>query len=504
MPRRARIPGTLDAGIDARRVMRLGTEYRATAGLPLVLVDADGREVWRLGNCSVCARLSRSSRRETLCREYRRRAVEESFRWGEPYISVCPFGLVTFAVPLSRKGKLSAGLLSGFSIFPQMEPDMREEVLDRARRNRVRLDLGPRSRLPFRVVPSESLRRSSRLLFDLAAAYGMSDTDTIAESREKSIQQFTIANYLEDARAGKQDLLTSLASMQNEIIDKVVLGDLSGSREIINRFLGVIFLESGMNFDLLKVRLLELIVIISRAAISKGISADGLLGPRYSYLTDINAATGFDDLFWKVTKALENFTRAVSEERGRTALAHMTRMKDFLSQEFRGQGVGTGRRRRGRAQRQQGTAPVQGAERRVFLVLRRAPAHRLCHLPDEEHGPQHGGHRLGVRVLRPEPLHEDLPRPGGLSAPALPTEGRRGSSGRGLLANRRLDPLEQGSDVTAEVGDLRARNSEPDGPLVAAAVRDGKPREKPRRSYFFQPPARRRRNCTRSLREGLS
>jgi len=314
--------------------MRLGTEYRATAGLPLVLVDAEGREVWRLGNCSVCVRLSHSARREAICREHRRRAVEESFRWGEPYISVCPFGLVTFAVPLSRKQKLSAGLLSGFSIFPQMVPDMQEEVIARVRRQRVRLDLGPRSRLRFRVVPSESLRRSSRLLFDLAAAYGMSDMETIAESREKSIQQFTIANYLEDVRAGKQDLLTSLASMQNEIIDKVVLGDLGGSREIINRFLGVIFLESGMNFDLLKVRLLELIVIISRAAISKGISAEGLLGPRYSYLTDINAATGFDDLFWRVTKALENFTRAVSEERGRTALAHMTRMRDFLSRNF--------------------------------------------------------------------------------------------------------------------------------------------------------------------------
>jgi two-component system, response regulator YesN len=334
MPRHAGAPGTLDAGIDARRVLRLGTEYRATSGLPLVLVDADGREVWSLGTCAVCARLSRSSRKEALCREYRRRSVAESFRWGEPSISVCPFGLVTFAVPLSRKQKLSAGLISGFSIFPQMEPDMQEEVRALARRHKVRLDLGPRSRLSFRVVPSESLRRSSGLLFDLAAAYGMSDTDTITESREKSIQQFTIANYLEDVRAGKQDMLTSLASMQNEIIDKVVLGDLSGSREIINRFLGVIFLESGMNFDLLKVRLLELIVIISRAAIGKGISAEGLLGPRYSYLTDINAASGFDELFWKVTKALENFTRAVSEQRGRTSLAHMTRMKDFLSRNF--------------------------------------------------------------------------------------------------------------------------------------------------------------------------
>ena len=314
--------------------MRLAAEYRSTVGLPLVLVDADGREMWRLGNCSVCARLSRSGRRESLCQGHRRTAVQESFRWGEPYISICPFGLVTFAVPLSRERRLSAGLISGFSIFPQMAPEMREEVLARVRRLGVKLDLGPHSRLSFRVVASESLRRSSRLLFDLAAAYGMSEADTMSESRERSIQQFTIANYLADVRAGKQDLLTSLAAMQNEIIDKVVLGDLRGSREIINRFLGVIFLESGMNFDLLKVRLLELIVIISRAAIGKGISAEGLLGPRYSYLTDINAATGFDDLFWKVTKALENFTRTVSEERGRSALAHMTRMKEFLSRNF--------------------------------------------------------------------------------------------------------------------------------------------------------------------------
>jgi len=183
-------------------------------------------------------------------------------------------------------------------------------------------------------VPSEALRKSANLLFDLTGSHGVNDMELIGESREKSIQQFTIANYLADARAGSQDLVASLVRMQNEIIDKVVLGDLAGSREIINRFLGVIFLESGINFDMLKVRLLELIVVISRAAMSKGISAEGLLGPRYSYLTDINAAVGFDDLFWMVTKALENFTRAVSEARGRMTRAHMTRMEDFLRRNF--------------------------------------------------------------------------------------------------------------------------------------------------------------------------
>jgi two-component system response regulator YesN len=322
------------APFELARVKRLGAEYRAASGLPLVLTDRSGRERWRLGACRLCQLLARSPRLATSCREHRRRAIEESFRWGEPYISLCPFGLVTFAVPLSRDRRLSAGLISGFSIFPQMLPDMREEVMARVRRRGISSPLGARSRLHFRVVPSEALRRHAHLLFDLTSAYGMNDLEHIAERREKSIQQFSIANYLEDAREENRDLLTSLVSMQNTIIDRVVLGDLSGSREIINRFLGVIFLESGMNFDMLKVRLLELIVIISRAAMGKGISADGLLGQRYSYLTDINAASGFDDLFWKVTKALENFTRAISEERGRGAHLHVARMKEFLSRNF--------------------------------------------------------------------------------------------------------------------------------------------------------------------------
>jgi two-component system response regulator YesN len=321
-------------GLDDRRVLRLAGEYRAATGLPLLLADTDGRKRWSLGACDLCVRLSGSVRHERLCRAYRRTAVEQSFRWGEPFISLCPFGLVTFGVPLSRERRLRAGLLSGFSIFPQMEPDMRQEVLQAVRRHGIRSGPGPRARLRFQVVSSERLRRASRLLFDLTAAYGMNDAEQIAESRGKSLQQLTIANYLEEARAGTSDLLTSLAAMENEIIDKVVMGDLTGSREIINRFLGAILLETAMNFDMLKVRLLELVVVISRAAMSKGISADGLLGPRYSYLTDINAATGFDDLFWKVTKALENFTRVVSEERGKSALVHMTRMKDFLSRNF--------------------------------------------------------------------------------------------------------------------------------------------------------------------------
>lgn len=321
-------------GLEAGKLRQLAADFRATTGFPVAAVDREGRETWSLGACPLCARIPRSRIRAAACRSHRKRSVEEAYRWGEPCISFCPLGLVTFAAPLARDRHITGGLVSGFCVFPAMVPDIREEVRDRLRRLGVKPGPGPRSRLSFPAVSTEALRRAAWQLFDAVAAGGFSDPETISESREKSIQQFTIAGYLEEARGGGEDLVTSLVRMQSQIVDRVVLGDLPGSREIINRFLGVIFLESGMNFDMLKVRLLELIVIISRAAMEKGISAEGLLGPRYSYLTAINAAAGFDDLFWRVTKALENFTRAVSEERGRGARAHVARMKEFLSRRF--------------------------------------------------------------------------------------------------------------------------------------------------------------------------
>lgn len=40
-------------GIDLAALKRLGAEYRRTTGLPLLLVDSEGRKVWSLGGCPV-------------------------------------------------------------------------------------------------------------------------------------------------------------------------------------------------------------------------------------------------------------------------------------------------------------------------------------------------------------------------------------------------------------------------------------------------------------------
>ncbi|HUJ75783.1 MAG TPA: PocR ligand-binding domain-containing protein, partial [bacterium] len=168
-------------GPDDAALRRLGAEFRSATGLPVVFTDQEGRQTGGHGGCPLCARMARSRKREEICRAHRRTAVAEAVRWGEPFISLCPFGLVTFTVPLFHERLLSGGVVSGFCVFPEMEADIRDEVTERIRHLGIRFTLPPRARLHLRALSSERLRQSARMLFDLVTAYGMSDPERIAE-----------------------------------------------------------------------------------------------------------------------------------------------------------------------------------------------------------------------------------------------------------------------------------------------------------------------------------
>jgi len=121
---------------------------------------------------------------------------------------------------------------------------------------------------------------------------------------------------------------------QDEIIQKVKLGDTAGAREILNEFLGSIFFESGMNFEVIKVRIIELIVIISRAAIEAGVGAQELLGLNYSYLTELSKVTDLEELLYQVTRVLENFIAKVSLGKEKKRKVRGQRMREFIHLNF--------------------------------------------------------------------------------------------------------------------------------------------------------------------------
>jgi two-component system response regulator YesN len=91
-----------------------------------------------------------------------------------------------------------------------------------------------------------------------------------------------------------------------------------------------------MNFEVIKVRIIELVVMISRAAIEAGVGAQELLGLNYSYLTELSKVTDLEELLVNVTRVLENFISKVSLGKERKRKVRFQKMRDFIHRNFTG------------------------------------------------------------------------------------------------------------------------------------------------------------------------
>jgi two-component system response regulator YesN len=100
--------------------------------------------------------------------------------------------------------------------------------------------------------------------------------------------------------AKERDLLTSIAR-----------GDLDGSRKILNEILGLIFFYSNNNLDQIKLRVEELVVLLSRAAVEGGASIEEIIGLNNDYLVRIRRSGSVYDLSASLAVILARFVDCV-------------------------------------------------------------------------------------------------------------------------------------------------------------------------------------------------
>ena len=79
----------------------------------------------------------------------------------------------------------------------------------------------------------------------------------------------------------------------------------------MNEILGHIFFSSGGDFDTIKARILELIVLLSRAAVEGGADVEEIFGLNYKYLSTIHSFKTVEELTHWLSKIMIRFTDCV-------------------------------------------------------------------------------------------------------------------------------------------------------------------------------------------------
>jgi AraC-like DNA-binding protein len=233
----------------------------------------------------------------------RAHALQESLRWGEPYIFLLLPGVISWMIPLVS-GQEVIGGLSGGHVLTDGEASGRAD----AARELTAAGCGRTEAVAFAAAlpnwPRERPRVAAAALFQEFYARSGWSPDLLKDRRDKALQQREIA---EEIHLRKERGMTSYpAGEERALLSLIRAGDRRGARHVLNRMLGGMFLSSP-NVAVVRARCIELMGYLVRTAVEDSPYLEPLIEKNHAWMAKLVVTPDFESLAHGLTQALEDF-----------------------------------------------------------------------------------------------------------------------------------------------------------------------------------------------------
>lgn len=256
----------------------LCTNYRDNFGFELLHLDEQGqilRGICPTGDCGC----GPGSHRRRL------QVVQQTRYWGDTVIQLCcDNGYAMWGVPILHNNHMTGALLvQGIELENQTENF------------------------------HESIQKAADGLLALAIEHNLIPRAEITLARQRTLKEEDRFLAIE---ASKQlfisdDIRNIYLSEEPALLAAIKQGDIKQARSILNRILTGIYGLSGDRMELLKSAVLELVVMMSRAAVEAGAEPSSVLGSNYRSLVELSAIDDEEDLSDWVRRMLETLIEGI-------------------------------------------------------------------------------------------------------------------------------------------------------------------------------------------------
>lgn len=288
--------------------------YRKTK-IESILVDSQADLISKFGDGWLCNDYYCEHTAE--CRKDHQLVLKEADRLGGPFVYLCHKDFFIWGVSISDKNQIIGGVISGFVLSEQHQTQLKSYEAE-----------FPRIHPTKSLISSKSVNDASQLLFDLFRQENLFDNDLLKRRESKATIQREIAEKIIEKK-DKDDFSRHLIyQKQQKLMDALRFLDVENIRSGLNEVLSEIFLEGINDIKLLKFRMLELFVLISRTMLETG----GTIDDFYHLTNEYTKHTEeFDDIYtfsiW-LTDILNDFIDMVIQTRKK--LGHINRAIEYI------------------------------------------------------------------------------------------------------------------------------------------------------------------------------
>lgn len=321
-----------DLGFDFNKAVEAVQYYIKVTKLPAILIDDTGSILYSSCGeqkfCMFCSdithgqtnkdKLSEANESDKLvqnpninCRKVHLYGSYQAERFGGKYVYFCPLGLVHWASPITVEGMMKGAILGGpvHMIDPEesLIADLFANYLDDEQLINA---INYSKSIP--VVDTELVNSMSEILAMIT--FYLSDTTRYQYdiNQKEQKQAANISEYIhklkKTTKEDGQDISSYPIEKERELLSAISIGNKPLAQKLLNEILGHIFFASGNDFELIRARVLELIVLLSRSAVEGGAEIEQIFGLNYQYISQINNFQNLEELTPWLSRIMERFT----------------------------------------------------------------------------------------------------------------------------------------------------------------------------------------------------
>lgn len=254
-------------------------------------------------SCKLKSILQSSTKSPVECADAHLYGMLQAQRFGGKYIYFCPSGLNFIISPIMSAEGAVAYVKAGPFLMVDKDDFVRYDLNDLLNipSDSLKDVYGLIDNIPY-VSPEKVAKLSTLLFMSIGFVNNVSIYNDMLKTKSSDDIQGHISEMLKSLKAenGSSDVPYPF-ERENELIAAIVDGDKQTANKLLNDLLGYIFFYSGGKFEVIKARVFELLVLLSRAAVEGGAESEHIFSLNCRYFDEINHIKGLDELcLWLV------------------------------------------------------------------------------------------------------------------------------------------------------------------------------------------------------------
>jgi len=294
-----------------RRITEQLRQFSIATGIGCIYVSNDIDGYNSNENCAFCRTVNGLTGKSIECHKALIYGAYQSERFDGKYIFYCPMGMAHFASPIFVDGRVFAVAIGGPVLLIEQDEYISEDLINNLGIPSCYTDEIKQDLKSIAQLSPERVTALSQMLFSVCSC--ISGADQLQYLNDEESVGNDISKYINfiNTMGGDGGLNAYPIEKERELLLLISSGDKEHSQKLLDEILCHIIAYSNNDFEKAKSRVLELVVLLSRAALEGGADVEQIFGLNYKYLSQVNSYKTVEELSNWLSNIMIRFTDCV-------------------------------------------------------------------------------------------------------------------------------------------------------------------------------------------------